>query len=260
MIIPFDELKEHDFSLSKINIILQKPKYRELHARGRTCNGFIYVVSGSCRYSFDSGEFSLSDGGVAYLPFGSHHTLTITSESIIFYRIDFTLRIGGELAYFSDHPIKLTDEAPPECAEAMASLDGDYGIGENTVIKTEKMCTILASLQKSTESTARKRLLPAVRHLQEFATDNIDSGTLAELCFLSTSRFYELFRTEFGLTPLEYRNKLLIRRAKALLAAADISVGEVAFATGFENAAYFSRFFKKQVGMSPSEYAKTILK
>lgn len=259
MIIPFGELKSREFALSNINTILQNPKYRELHSKGRICNGFIYVISGSCRYSFSGGEFSLAEGGIAYLPRGSHHTLTVTSENIIFYRIDFTLRIDGELAYFSDRPIKLTDEVHARCAEAIASLSNDYGVGENTVVKNEKLCTVFSSLHSLSESAARKRLMPAVRYLQECTVNNINCGSLAELCFLSTSRFYDLFRAEFGMTPLEYRNEILLRRAKTLLSAGEMSVGEVAFAVGFENAAYFSRFFKKHVGFSPSEYTKGIM-
>lgn len=256
MLIPFDELKQHSFSLSDIKVILQNPPYVELRVKERCCNGFIYIRSGSCRYAFDGGEFLLSDGSVAYLPFGSRHRLTILSGSAVFYRVDFTLHIDGELALFSDHPIKLTDQASPECIQAIAALEADYGIGENTIIKTEKLCTILSSLQKNTMSAARKRLMPAVIHLQDHASDNINCTSLAGLCFLSTSRFYDLFRAEFGVTPLQYRDLLLISRAKAMLSAGDITVREVAFATGFEKDAYFSRFFKKHVGIPPSEYIK----
>ncbi len=254
MILPFSELKQYPFCLSDIKVILQNPQYREFCARGRTCNGFLYVVSGSCRYDFDGGGFTLTEGGLTYLPFGSHHKLTVTSESIIFYRIDFTLNINGEMALFSKHPLKICDEVTVECAEAIAALEKDYGIGDNSVIKTEKMCVILASLQRSAISAARKRLMPAVRHLQEHAADGVDCSKLAELCFLGTSRFYDLFHDEFGMSPLQYRDRLLLKRAVALLTAGDISVGETAFAVGFESTAYFSRFFKKHTGLSPSEF------
>lgn len=256
MILEFDELKQYDFSLSDIGVILQSPSYRCLRVKGRPCNGFLYLRHGSCRYTFEDGEFSLSEGAVAYLPDGSHHTLTITSENFQFYRIDFTLRINGELAHFSDHPIKLSDQASPECAEAIMTLERDYGIGENTVIKTQKLCTIFASLQKSTVSTDMKRLMPALQYLQEHAVGEVNCGELADLCFLGSSRFYDLFRAELGMTPLEYRDRLILRRATSLLAARDLSVSEIAFAVGFENAAYFSRFFKKHMEISPSEYAK----
>ena len=254
MILSLDALKHRSFSVSDVNVIFQNPQYRELHSRGRICNGFIYIKHGECRYEFSDGSFSMCDGSLAYLPTGSHHNLIITSENIQFYRVDFTLKVDGEPVLFSNGPLKLCDEAPVECVEAIMALEGDYGIGDNNIIKTEKICTALASLLTSDLSDAKLRLMPAVRYLQENAAGKVDCGYLAELCFMGISRFYELFKAEFGVPPLEYRDKLLIKRAKALLKSGDISVSEVAFATGFESVAYFSRFFKKHTGQAPSEY------
>jgi len=118
----------------------------------------------------------------------------------------------------------------------------------------QKLCTILTCLQKRPESPTAARLAPAIRHLQENAVGGVSCAALADLCFLSTSRFYELFRDEFGISPLSYRDRLLIRRAKTLLEAGDIPVKEIALTLGFETAAYFSRFFKKQTGMTPMAY------
>ncbi len=256
MILPFEQLKHRSFSLSDIRVILQRPVYRLLQNKGRLCNGLIYVVEGECQYIFDGGEFSLSPGSVAYLPLGSTHTLTVISSTIRFYRVDFTLHVDGELAFFSDCPMKLTDQAPPSCVEAICALEGDFGVGDNTILKVEKMCAVLASLQSADSNAAQKRLMPAVRFLQEHAAESIDCSALAEMCFLGTSRFYQLFHEEFGMAPLEYRDRLLLNRATALLAAGDLSVREVAFAVGFESASYFSRFFKKQTGLPPSAFLK----
>ena len=255
MIVPFDELKKHDFLMSDIHVFFQQPSYRTLTQKSRICNSFLYIQKGCCRYTFENGEFTLSDGAVTYLPFGSRHLLTITSDVIRFYRVDFTLRIDGEVVLFSDHPIKITDAASPECVEAITALERDYGMGEDNIMKMQKLCTIFSCLQKKEASKNTKRLMPAVRHLQENPTDHVNCADLASLCFLSTSRFYDLFHAEFGVTPLEYRDQLILHRAKALLSSGDISVTETALAVGFENAAYFSRFFKKHTSLSPSEYA-----
>lgn len=256
MIVPFDELRKHEFSLSDIKVIFQNPQYSFLVQKNRQCNGFLYILEGSCRYEFEGGEFSLSEGGVTYLPLGSRHTFTITSESISFYRIDFTVSIGDEVVLFSDRPIKITDKAPTECVEAVTSLEKDFGIDEDSVARMQKLCSVFSCLQKKNVSHNAKRLMPAVKYLQENIAVGVGCATLAELCFLSTSRFYELFGAEFGMTPLEYRDRMLIKRASAMLTAGDVSVREVALAVGFENAAYFSRFFKKHTGVAPSEYAK----
>lgn len=254
MILNFDELHKYEFSLSDIRAIKQRPSYRTLALKSRLFNSFMYIVEGSCEYSYEGGEFSLGVGSLVYLPYNSRHLLTVTSESICFYRVDFTVKIGKEVVLFSDRPLKMTDNTPAECAEIIASLEADYGIEEDSVERMKRICEIFSILRSRYVSPAIKRLMPAVSYLRENAVCGVRCDELAELCFLSTSRFYELFGAEFGMSPLEYRDKMIIKRACAMLETEDMSVKEVALAVGFENAAYFSRFFKKHTGHSPSEY------
>ena len=151
---------------------------------------------------------------------------------------------------------RITDNAPPECAEILNELEGDYGTSCSSIARMEKLCRLLSCIEKSETGKISSRLAPAINFLQENATEKINCAHLAELCFLGTSRFYELFKRELGATPLEYRDDLLIRRAASMLEAGDVSVKEAALAAGFENTAYFSRFFKKHTGLSPTEYTK----
>ena len=257
MIIDFFELKKYDFSLSNIKVYRQTPLYRKLRVENRAYNSFLYLAEGDCVYSFSNEEFSFKDGAVVYLPFNSTHNLTVTSEKLLFYRIDFTIKIGEEVALFSNTPIKITDNATPECIDAINQLSKEVFIEENTILKTENLCRIFNSLQKNQE-LHHKKIAPAIKYIHEHFNEEIDCTKLSELCFLGTSRFYELFRHELGLTPLEYRNQIIVRQAKFLLSGDDISVKEIAFSLGFQSVAYFSRFFKKHTGYSPSEYIRQI--
>lgn len=256
MILPLSDLKNHDFSLSKIHIFHQKPVYRELNPRGRKSNGFLYILRGNCHYYHENGDFSLEAGSVVYLPYGSRHKLVIESEDIEFYRIDFRLEVGGEVALFSDHPIKLCRTAPAECAEAIQALAEGYQFVQDTVAKAALLCTVLRSLSSVVHSPRKEKLAPATNYLLEHLTEKVSCTFLAEKCCLSTAQFYNLFHAEYGMPPLEYRNKLLLRRATLLLRDGSFSVTEIADMLGFESVAYFSRFFKKHKGVSPSQYLK----
>ena len=58
---------------------------------------------------------------------------------------------------------------------------------------------------------------------------------------------------------MEHIHIYLIAEAKNKLIGKDQSVSEIAYALGFENLSYFSRLFKKEVGMSPNVFKKQIL-
>jgi AraC-like DNA-binding protein len=256
MIVDLDSLSEYDFSVFKINAVRRIPAYRKCSFMSRPKNGFIYVTHGECTFESIGERISLSAGGIVYLPFGCAHTMTIESETAEFYRIDFHLTLDKEFILFSDRPIKMTDAASPRIHEAVISLTEATALVGNHILRKEKLCAIMAELCHSTAHKYAKKLAPAIRYLEEHFTENVNCRELAALCFLSTAQFYNLFHTHFGLTPLEYRDRLLLHRAKALLNEADITVAEMASLLGFTSSAYFSRFFKKHTGLSPSAYSK----
>lgn len=70
--------------------------------------------------------------------------------------------------------------------------------------------------------------------------------------------YSQRFDKETGKTALELIHLSLISEAKNLLKTADQGVAETAYDLGFENTSYFARLFKKQTGMKPLEFRKSI--
>ena len=79
-------------------------------------------------------------------------------------------------------------------------------------------------------------------------------SALAGLCSVSESYLSTLFKKETKMTVTEYINSTRIRQALILLNSSAMSIGEIASQCGFFDANYFSRVFKKQLGLSPKEY------
>jgi YesN/AraC family two-component response regulator len=73
-------------------------------------------------------------------------------------------------------------------------------------------------------------------------------------CQMSPSRFCREFKAAFGATFVEYLSNHRVSEAKRLLANPGISVTDVAAAVGFPDPSYFTRVFRKQESVSPSEY------
>lgn len=78
----------------------------------------------------------------------------------------------------------------------------------------------------------------------------------AEECFLSPNYFGDLVKKETGHSPVEYIQKKVINLAKEQLAGTDRPINDIAFSLGFQYSPHFNRYFKRSVGMTPSQYRK----
>lgn len=75
---------------------------------------------------------------------------------------------------------------------------------------------------------------------------------------MSTSWFIRNFKEYTNVTPAQYILSLRISNARTLLETTSYNVSEISNIIGYDNPLYFSRIFKKQCGMSPSEFRKQI--
>jgi AraC-like DNA-binding protein len=84
-------------------------------------------------------------------------------------------------------------------------------------------------------------------------------NNIASQLHLSPKYLSDLLKQETGKTALELIHLYVISQAKNMLVAGERSISEIAYQLGFENPPYFSRLFKKEVGMSPKEFKNQIL-
>ena len=85
----------------------------------------------------------------------------------------------------------------------------------------------------------------------------ISNAECAKICFLSISQFIRAFKKKFNTTPHQYKLNILINLAKDFLIHSDMSLTEIAENLGFDSdTLYFNTMFKKQTGMSPTEFRR----
>ncbi len=91
---------------------------------------------------------------------------------------------------------------------------------------------------------------------QRYSDPNLMLQDVAGEVSMSQSHFSTVFAQETGITFTQYLTALRIGKAKELLAATNMRSSEIAFAVGYNDAHYFSYLFKKQTGVTPSEYRR----
>lgn len=89
---------------------------------------------------------------------------------------------------------------------------------------------------------------------QHIADQNLNVATISKELLISHSKFNYKLKELTGETPGNLFRKFKLNKAARMLREGKCNVSEVAYSTGFGTVSYFSVAFKKQFGVSPSEY------
>ena len=101
-------------------------------------------------------------------------------------------------------------------------------------------------------------LTKSINYMHEnYSDSSLSNKILAEKSDISEIYFRMLFKETFGKTPKQYILELRIKKACKLLSDNYASVGTIAEECGFSSVYHFCRSFKDNVGMTPTEYAKS---
>ena len=93
-----------------------------------------------------------------------------------------------------------------------------------------------------------------VKYIEENTDKDLSLIMLADVVYLNPSYLSHLFRQQMKMTISEYIKDVRIGQCKKMLADPKYHIHEVARAVGYDNASYFTRFFKKMTGMTPQAY------
>jgi AraC-like DNA-binding protein len=97
-----------------------------------------------------------------------------------------------------------------------------------------------------------------IRRVREYVEvhlgESINLGMLAAVAGLSVHHFAREFKRSAGVTPHHYLTQKRVERAQEMLARTDLSLSEVAYATGFSDQGHLSRHFRHTLGTTPGEF------
>jgi AraC-like DNA-binding protein len=113
--------------------------------------------------------------------------------------------------------------------------------------------------RRGNESGAAERVRKLNRvtaFLQENSHRNLPMTEMAQACHVSESWLYHTFPAHSGFTPLGFIIHLRLQEACCALATTERKMEDIAAAVGYNDWFYFSRLFKKHLGLSPSGYRR----
>jgi two-component system sensor histidine kinase/response regulator, hybrid (one-component system) len=122
-------------------------------------------------------------------------------------------------------------------------------------------------VSSAAEEPAMPEMSPNDRKFMDKLVDlmeqNMDNGELVvddlvrELA-VSRSVFFKKLKTLTGLAPIEFIKEMRIKRAAQLIETGEFNMTQISYMVGINDPRYFSKCFKAQVGMTPTEYREKV--
>jgi len=179
-----------------------------------------------------------------------NNNLTITKSVALYIMIDnfrVVTKLGGKL-------------------ERLMSLQARYINGlielssfSDIVTWTSLVIEELVDLWANT-SNKGEILEKAIQFINEHYADDISLKEISNYLFISPYYLSHIFKKMTKKTITEYITSIRLEKAKELLTATDLPISQISTMTGYKDINYFSKVFKKQLGITPSEYRSSYSK
>ena len=121
---------------------------------------------------------------------------------------------------------------------------------DETLAQVEQALARNKRLGSETQRLARK----VMAYIHAHYNQDISREQMARHAGISVRHLTRCFTQEVGLSPMDYLNRFRVAQARRLLDEGHTNITEVMGAVGFSDSSYFSRIFRREVGMSPSAY------
>lgn len=180
------------------------------------------------------------------------------------------LRSAGNIELIKARALELVVVISRAAVEGGASMDKLLGFNYSYISELasmdrfEDICfwivkvldTFLDTVYESRSIKNSSILGGAICIIQNQYTENLSLDDVAQQVFISPYYLSHLFREELGVTFLEYLTRTRMDEAKRLLSDRSLTIMDISTQVGYEDPNYFSKVFKKNIGVSPNQYRK----
>ena len=234
-----------------------------IHPAGRKKSGLLYIWNGEAVFWEQSGKvLTARSNQLIFIPKGCCYKMQYTAPNTTFVLVNLEIfdKWGKDFLLSKAISLLATDDAAHRIAGIMTKLELCGGIQTQFSLfrRKELVYKLLGAIYEigsmpSIKPQKYQQIFPGVLLLEQSYLENLPIGRFAEACGISISSFRSLFSKQYGMSPVQYRNRLRIDKAVAILSEGGCTVAEAAYACGFENIGYFCRCYKKITGETPQE-------
>ncbi|MBQ7657641.1 MAG: helix-turn-helix domain-containing protein, partial [Butyrivibrio sp.] len=123
---------------------------------------------------------------------------------------------------------------------------------------TDKVMTACRNVVNKREERSGDIIRTAKKYIEDHFDKDISLDDVSRVVNISPYYFSKVFKEASGLNFIEYLTNIRIEKAKNLLENSNLSIKEICVSCGYTDPNYFSRSFKKNVGVTPTEYKEKV--
>ncbi|MBR2906694.1 MAG: helix-turn-helix transcriptional regulator [Clostridia bacterium] len=240
-------------------------EWKKYERTPRFADGLIFVCSKvRAVFTVEGGStLTAEQGDLLYLPEGARYSVRFLGggHGTDLYTVNFRLKDrNGNVLRFGDQLTRLANGAPDSTYTIASRLaDTCCSPEENTLRKHSELFALFDAIGEEINyrSSDYYPIRKGARLLVKEWNQNRPIAYYAELSGVSETSFYQHFKAWASSSPAEYRTKMRISAAKSLLRNSSYRISEIAAEVGFDDPYYFSRIFRKAVGVSPRAYRQS---
>ena len=219
-------------------------------------NGFLFIfkVSGEMKVSGVGLERYISEGRAA--AFSAERLKSIADEGATVYFV-----VGGRFFEELCSLYSLTDGTvvcAPDCSEDFFAICRSFEKGD----LAEQSYLIHKILYKMSQAfldvPSAKADTPRLikEYIDCHSKEKLTLDEISQVFFLSKSQIFRIFKSKYGVSPMQYYIEKKLDHAKQMLVSTDMRVSDIADALGFSDAKHLSKTFLKLNGILPKNYRK----
>ncbi len=222
-----------------------------LHNEQLKFHNLVILKKGSMRYQIDGTEILLMPGDMLYVPKGSRRIREEIKEQHDHYVFNFDSDRTIPLPTVMHNVINGDIFALLAAYDAInKSTHHEHRDKHELLLK----CLLLILRERAVSQKHHPLTRTILTYLHNHFTEKITLQQIGERTCFSPIYCDTVFKNDMGVSIIEYVLSLRLEKAKQLLIEGELSIHKIAESVGFQDHNYFSRIFKKRVGMSPSDY------
>lgn len=238
------------------------PKEKDLNRKtAKNLCGIVIPIRGECSFSVNEKKYKLNKNTILHC--GSNMDIKVETEDlgieyyVIHYKNIFTTKKFENIedeSFYLEVEDRLSLLKYCETISEKSSSPDNYSKFSCKVDFINLINLLIKNVRESQYSDKLKLVNKGIEYINKNFNESISISELSDILEIDRRRFSDVFQEITGLSPIKYLMQYRLKEAKRLLRFSSYTISEIAYMTGYNDCFYFSKTFKKNVGICPRKY------